>query len=172
MSKQALNHRKLVKQLFHQGTLQSMLSLPLHPRQSSIPLNSNLSDSDLRRQSAQAVESAWHEFDSSYDHTEEQSVQPNPSSSDDEEDSRYNANKANKRRRVDPLSEGPVYMEESDDVDESDADLITAHPGGTLEEKSVTNQIVDAEKAKARRAYWASKGMPGGDLENSDYYDY
>lgn len=165
VTQETLNHRKMVKQLYDQGTLQNILGIPRRPappppKDSPPPLPPN---GVSRNPSAKAaVESAWGEADMDKD----SDAASHQSLSDGEEESRYTSPR--KRQRRNGNNHDTIYVAATDEED-SDEPQIAVHLATTAEVKATKSNNFDPEKVEARRAYWASKGLPGGGMEDSDY---
>ncbi|KIJ44262.1 hypothetical protein M422DRAFT_30412 [Sphaerobolus stellatus SS14] len=172
VTRETLNHRKMVKQLYYDGILHQMLGLPrqpLPPVFSPPPLPPAQNSLIGLSRSQEAVESAWEVAD--MDYSDNDSPAHHHSSSDPEEESRYAAhNGPRKRRRLNGTSNAngnhdTLYIPDSEDSDEPQ---IALHIQDVPSREGPSKRPVDPEKLEARRAYWASKGMSGGGLEDSE----
>jgi hypothetical protein len=164
-----------VKQLYEQSTLHNLLGLPRYrpPERNAAREPSGISHTLPRHQSRRAVELAWGEADMEPEGPEED-LPSRLNAPDVEEESRYSTRYPRKRRRVDsPKTNGTrpdaVFVEASEE-DEQFVPPVVPHSSSSRISREGSVQLRDAfdGRAEARRAYWASKGMSGGGLEESD----
>jgi len=160
----------MVKQLYDRGTLQNILGIPRQPPPPPVNSPPPLPPSS-NGVSRRAVESAWDEADIDMDYSESDAPSHH-SLSDGQEESRYtthNPRKQQRRTNANGKNHDTLYVAASDE-DDSDEPQIAVHLAtGSEGLIKPTKTPVDLEKIEARRAYWASKGLPGGGMEDSDY---
>ena len=162
--------RRMVKQSNEQNTLQNSLRLPPYrPPETTAPrVSSGMSNTPLQQQSRNAVDSGLGEADMDLEDSDKDFVPSHVKFTVKLEENRYFTR--SKRRRIGSLEPNgtisdPVFVEESDEGEPfvpQKRDLSISREGST-QQKDERN-----ERIEARRAYWASKGMSGGGLEESD----
>jgi hypothetical protein len=181
---QTLNHRRLVRQLYEQSTLQNLLGLPRYQptpvtaARETVTSRSRLSVGSKHlsaSRSAKVVESAWGEADMDLAYSDEELVASHLPSPGAEDESRYSNRHARKRRRLGTVDtngkrQDAIFVADSEEEEGLVISPVDHHSSEESGAGTVEPGVNDARNGRleARRAYWASKGMSGGGLEDSD----
>jgi hypothetical protein len=171
--------------MYEQSILQDLLGLPRYqpPPPTASTASHETSDANNRlgtsrqARSRQAVEKAWGEADMDLETSDGDLMPSRFASPDGEEESRYSTRHPRKRRRVNsPKSNSTrpdtIFVEASEEEEVNAPQVLPEPDTSTLRgPREGMVQPRDASpdgRVEARRAYWASKGMSGGGLEESD----